>query len=100
MDSTLSNDRLIQAVFTATDDAKESALEILEGRAISSSESLSDPLLLQMGDAAKLLNISRATLWRMIRAGRLNKIEIYPNAYRLRRSDILDLVAGKEASHA
>ncbi len=83
----VTNERLIQAVFTATDEAKEQALPILEGRE-------TPKPLLQMGEAAALLNVSRATLWRMIRAGRLGKVEIYPNAFRLRRSDINALVSG------
>ncbi len=90
----VNNDDLIRAVFTATDEAKEQALEVLEGRASSPSEPLSDPVLLRMGEAAELLHISRATLWRIIKAGRLEKVELYPGAYRLRRSDILDLIAG------
>ena len=48
-----------------------------------------------MGEATQLLNVSRATLWRTIKSGRLQKVELYPGAFRLRRSDILDLVNGK-----
>lgn len=92
-----SNDDIIRAVFAATDEAKTQALKILEGLANSPSEPLPDPVLLRMGEAAELLNVSRATLWRIIRAGRLEKVELYPGAYRLRRSDILALIAGKEA---
>lgn len=99
---TVTNDQVIQAVFSATDAAKSRALAILQGEAdLSAAEALSaealakeGPLLMGMGDSAKFLGISRATLWRMIRDGRLTKVEIYHNAYRLRRSDILQLVAG------
>ena len=34
------------------------------------------PLLVGMGAGAKLLGVSRATLWRMLRAGRLEKVEV------------------------
>ncbi|MBC8205559.1 MAG: helix-turn-helix domain-containing protein [Kiritimatiellaeota bacterium] len=88
------NDEVIQAVFTATDEAKERALEILQGRTSSPSAPDESPILLRMGEAAELLNVSRATLWRVIKAGRLEKVELYPGSYRLRRSDILDLVKG------
>ncbi|MBW2714327.1 MAG: helix-turn-helix domain-containing protein [Deltaproteobacteria bacterium] len=54
--------------------------------------------MLGMGDSAKLLGISRCTLWRLIKAGRLEKVEIYHNAYRLRRSDLLDLVNERSVS--
>ena len=99
---TVINDDLIRAVFTATDEAKTRALAILQGReppALSSVEgSASGPLLLSMGEAAALLHVSRATLWRTIKAGRLPKVELYPGAFRLRRSDILDLVNGRDGS--
>jgi excisionase family DNA binding protein len=93
---TVSNDDLIRAVFTATDEAKTRALAILEGRDGSPSRPLDNgPLLLSMGEAAALLHVSRATLWRTIKAGRLPKVELYPGAFRLRRSDILAIVNGK-----
>ena len=93
---TVSNDDLIRAVFTATDEAKTTALAILEGRDASPSRPLDNaPLLLSMGEAAALLHVSRATLWRTIKAGRLPKVELYPGAFRLRRSDILAIVNGK-----
>ena len=89
------NDQIIQAVFTATAEAKSRALAILEGRDESPSrppDPIEGPLLMGMGESAKFLGVSRATLWRMIRDGRLTKVEIYHNAFRLRRADILDLV--------
>lgn len=91
--SKVNNDDLIRAVFTATDEAKTKALAILEGREILDTDS--GPLLLTMGEAAALLHVSRATLWRTIKAGRLPKVELYPGAFRLRRSDILAIVNGK-----
>jgi excisionase family DNA binding protein len=91
--SKVNNDDLIRAVFTATDEAKTKALAILEGRELLDTDS--GPLLLTMGEAAALLHVSRATLWRTIKAGRLPKVELYPGAFRLRRSDILAIVNGK-----
>jgi len=90
--SKVNNDDLIRSIFSpgATDEAKAKALAVLEGRG--DPEIPSGPLLLTMGEACKLIPCSRATLWRIIKSGRLPKVEIYPNAYRLRRSDILDLV--------
>jgi excisionase family DNA binding protein len=91
--SKVNNDDLIRAVFTATDEAKTKALTILEGRELLDTDS--GPLLLSMGEAAALLHVSRATLWRTIKAGRLPKVELYPGAFRLRRSDIIAIVNGK-----
>ena len=96
---TVSNDDLIRAVFTADDKAKERALAILEGRASAPDERQDNvPLLLTMGEATQLLNVSRATLWRTIKAGRLQKVELYPGAFRLRRADVVALANGKAVS--
>ena len=38
-----------------------------------------------------LLGVSRATLWRMIKEGSLQKVELYHNSFRLRRADIMEL---------
>lgn len=96
---TPTNDQIIQAVFTAPDEAKSRALAILQGKEPAPQpEPIDGPLLMGMGDSAKLMGLSRATLWRMIRDGRLEKVEIYHNAFRLRRSDILALVNRKEAA--
>lgn len=82
-----SDGRLVYAVSKATQEAKEKALPILEGRD-------EDPALLLMGEAAELLNVSRPTLWRILKAGRLPKVEIYPGAFRIRRSDIMTFMSG------
>jgi excisionase family DNA binding protein len=52
------------------------------------------PLLLRMTASAKLLGVSRATLWRMIKRGLLQKVEILPGSFRLRRADLEAIAAG------
>lgn len=94
---TVKNDDLIRAVFTADDAAKTKALAILEGRELL--DTCSGPLLLTMGEAAKLIPCSRATLWRIIQAGRLEKVELYPGSFRLRKSDVAALANGKAVRH-
>lgn len=105
MSASTINDQIIQAVFVADDEAKTRALAILEGKEdpavlvsdlrLPSSETA--PLLMGMGESATLLGISRCTLWRMIKDGRLEKVEIYHNSFRLRRSDLHDLVRSRSA---
>jgi len=51
---------------------------------------------LGMGAGAKLLGVSRATFWRMIKAGRLTKVEVLPDSFRVRRADVEALAGGKE----
>ena len=92
----VTNDELIQAVFTATDEAKERALEILEGKEPPAVDD--DIALLRMGEAAQKLHVSRATLWRTIRAGRLERVELFPGSFRVRRRDVISLVNGEAVS--
>jgi excisionase family DNA binding protein len=86
------NDDLIRAVFSAPEERKSRALLILQGEDIPLH--IDEPLLISMGEATKILGVSRATLWRMVRAGRLAKVEIYCGAYRLRRADVIALANG------
>ena len=46
------------------------------------------PLLLRMNEGAKLIGVSRPTFWRICRAGKLDRIEILPNSFRVRREDV------------
>jgi predicted DNA-binding transcriptional regulator AlpA len=47
-----------------------------------------------MTASAKLLGVSRAMLWRMIKRGLLQKVEILPGSFRLRRADLETIAAG------
>jgi len=87
---------LLQAVLSASDEHKAQALRVLRGEVQeSSSKTVIGPLLLGMSAAAKLLGVSRATLWRMLKAGTIVKIELFPGSYRVRREDLEALAAGK-----
>ena len=87
---------LLQAVLSATDERKDQALRVLRGEVSDvPAKAVNGPLLLGMSAAAKLLGISRATLWRILRAGTIVKIELFPGSYRVRREDLEALAAGK-----
>jgi excisionase family DNA binding protein len=45
-------------------------------------------LLMGMGAGAEFLGVSRTTLWRLIREGQLQKVEVLPGSYRVRREDL------------
>ena len=73
---------------------------ILEGKPDEPRPGTTGPLLLQMGDAAKLLGVSRATVWRMMKLGRLEGVEILPGTIRLRRADVEAIAAGLPTKQA
>ncbi len=83
---------LLQAIISATSDQRLSALRLLKGKATTTDAEL--PLLYSVTEAAARLNISRCSVWRAIRAGRLKKIELYPGFERLRRADVEALAGG------
>ena len=86
---------LLQAVITATPEQKGRALKALRGElpeVRGRRSEIRGPMLLGMGKAAELLGVSRPTLWRMIQARRLEKVEIMPGSHRLRRADLEALV--------
>jgi excisionase family DNA binding protein len=87
------NERLLR--FLQATPAQQAMIDrILEGKIETAPPPLTGPLLIGMGAGAKLLGVSRPTLWRMIRAGRLEKVEVLPGSFRVRRADI-EAVAGK-----
>ncbi len=93
MSGQLTNE-LMQAVLLATDDQrKQAALRLLRGET-PVPVSQAGPLLLGATAAAAYLGVGRSTLWRIIRSGRLTRIEIMPGTYRIRRADLDSFVAG------
>lgn len=54
------------------------------------------PLLLRVKDAAVLLGVHRATIWRLVKAGRLGTVELF-GSLRVRRADIEALACGHQA---
>ena len=88
-------EELMTAALTAPDERKAAALRSLRGEVPEPPEKKSQgPLLLGMGAGAKFLGVSRATLWRILQAGRLEKVELFPGSFRVRRNDLESLAEG------
>ena len=95
MNSANPNERLMKFL-QASPEIQSEIDRILEGKPVTpKSEPPTGPLLMGMSASAKFIGCSRATLWRICRAKRLQKVEILPNSFRLRRADLLALAAGK-----
>ena len=86
------NERLLRFL-QATPEQQAAIDRILEGKMEQAPAPVTGPLLLGMGTGAKLLGVSRATFWRMIRAGRLTKVEVLPGSFRVRRADVEAIAA-------
>jgi excisionase family DNA binding protein len=88
-------EEIMQTALAAGEDQKRDALRVLRGEAAvadgSAPRPVTGPLLMGMGEAAQFLGISRPTLWRMIQAGRVEKVELFPGSNRLRRLDLEEL---------
>jgi len=88
------NERLLKFL-QAPPEAQEAIDRILEGRIPAKAEAATGPLLCGMSPAAKYLGVSRATLWRMIKAGRIGRVEVLPNSFRVRRAELEALASGE-----
>jgi len=89
-----SEDRL-KRLFAASPEQMEAIDGILEFGVQKRPMATPGPLLMGMSASAKLLGVSRVTLWRMIKGGMLPKIEILPGTFRIRRADLEAIAAGQ-----
>ena len=90
-------EEIMQAALQAPDERKAEAVRILKGEARPSDDFAAapgtGPLLLGMGEAARHLGVSRSTLWRLLRVQAIEKVELFPGSFRVRRSDLERLAA-------
>ena len=90
-------EELLLALLAANNDRRRRALRVLHGE----TEIPVGPrdedgvVLLRPGEAARYLGISRTTLWRLAREGRLERVEIRRGSYRFRKSELQRFAHGK-----
>ena len=90
----MNTEERLKRLFAASPEQTGAIDSILESGIRPKTTETAGPLLLGMTASAKLLGVSRATLWRMIKGGLLQKIEVLPGSFRLRRSDLEAIAAG------
>jgi len=91
----MNTDERLKKLLDASREQLEAIDGILERRIPEQMPVHQGPLLMGMSASAKLLGVSRATLWRMIKAGLLQKVEVLPDSFRLRRADLEAIAAGQ-----
>ena len=78
---------ILQALVKAPPGRKQQALKLLRGEALPDTHR-DEPLLYSVSQAARVLGVSRTTLWRMCQSGYLSKVPVMTGTYRIRRTDI------------
>ena len=90
------NERLMR-ILQASPEQLTAIDRVLDGTTEPARPERKGPFLLKMGDAAELLGVSRPTLWRMLNARRLTRVEILPATFRVRREEIEALAFGQKS---
>lgn len=84
----MSTEERLKRLFAASPEQLGAIDSILDGKFQMRTTESVGPLLMGMMAAAKFLGVSRTTLWRMVNDGRLKKVEVLPDSFRLRRADL------------
>jgi excisionase family DNA binding protein len=90
----LTSEQRLLRLLQARPDQQAAIDRILEGRTVPEPQAPKGPLLMRVKDAAALLGVHRATIWRLVKAGRLQTVELL-GSLRVRRADIEALAAGE-----
>ena len=86
------NDRLLK-ILQAPPETQAAIDALLEGRS-QVQTAPTGPLLYGMDAGAKFLGVSRSTLWRILKSGKITPVEIRPGSYKVRRADLEKIAAG------
>lgn len=92
----MTTDERLMRLLGAKPEMLEAVDRVLEGRPAAKPNS--GPLLLAIGPASRFLGVSRWTLRRMAVAGVIERIEVLPGSFRVRRGDLEAIANGKGAS--
>jgi excisionase family DNA binding protein len=83
-------EELLLAILAADEVRRREGLRVLRGDPVpdEAATPMTAPILMPMGKAAQYLGVSRVTLWRMIREGKLEQVELRHGNHRVRKGDI------------
>ncbi len=88
---------LLNAFVTATPERKEAALKVLRGETTPAAKPVTGPLLMNINAAAKFLGVSRTTLWKIVAAGAVERLEVFPGSFWVTRESLVALAARSSA---
>ncbi|MBT3192512.1 MAG: helix-turn-helix domain-containing protein [Verrucomicrobia bacterium] len=89
-------ERILLALLAADSERRQAAFRVLQNEPMTEPVSAQKgPLLMRMGEAAQYVGLSRTTLWRLIKEGRLDTVELRRGSTRLRKADLDRLCASR-----
>lgn len=89
----MTTEKRLSAILAATPDVLRRVDRILSGE-IEGATDPGDRRLLSIAQAARALNVSRSTVWRLLRDGRLPFVELRPGSRRIPSAAISAFVKG------
>ncbi len=87
----MDTEQRFKAIFGATPEQLAAVDAVLAGMTDHPRQSLR---LFRMGDAAKEVGLSRCTLWRAIREGRIKTVQIRKDSHRIPEAELRRFVSG------
>jgi excisionase family DNA binding protein len=93
-------ERRLLRILTATSEQLLAIDRVLDGHLVAerpAAEPVKGPALMMIKDAATFLGVHRTTIWRLMKAGRLEGVELL-GSLRVRRADVEAIVAGRSPS--
>ena len=90
----MTTEKRLSAILAATPDVLRRIDRILSGEPTEGATDPGDRRLLSIAQAARALNLSRTSVWRMLRDGRLPFIELRPGSRRIPSAAITAFVKG------
>jgi len=88
----MTTEKRMTLMLAATPDVLKRIDRILSGEPSEGTTDPGDRRLLSIQQAAQVLNVSRTTVWRLLKAGRLPFIELRPGSRRVPSAAITELV--------
>ncbi len=89
----MTTERRLSAILAATPDVLRRVDRVLSGE-IEGATDTGDRRLLSIQQAARALNLSRTTVWRLLRDGRLPVVELRPGSRRIPSAAVTAFVKG------
>jgi hypothetical protein len=90
-------EQLMQAALTAPEERRQAALRVLQGETTPVAKPVTGPLLMNINAAAKFLGVSRTTLWKIVAAGAVERLEVFPGSFWVTRASLEALAARSSA---